>query len=233
MDPAESFDVSVIQTTNDVRTPERAYLVVAAILAWAGLIIQLIAILPDYSIAGAIWKLLSYLTIITNLAVASFFTMRLLRPDNSHQRFINSPSLAGWVTANITFVGIAFAALLARLYHPEGLNLVANDLLHYVTPALGLAYWFIFLRSGRLQWTDPLKWSIYALVYGAYALIRGAITGYYPYPFLDLPTVGAAYVAAHIVGLYIVFCVLGWLFVYIDRSWPLTTKWQAAPERSE
>jgi hypothetical protein len=44
--------------------------------------------------------------------------------------------------------------------------------------------------KGSLCWNDIPRWLVYPLCYLAYALARGATTGWYPYPFLDAGKLG-------------------------------------------
>ena len=37
----------------------------------------------------------------------------------------------------------------------------------------------------RLTFRRALVWVVFPMAYLAYSLVRGAITGWYPYPFLD------------------------------------------------
>ena len=62
----------------------------------------------------------------------------------------------------------------------------------------------------------PFAWLIYPLVYLPYVLVRGASTGRYPYPFLDVGDLGLGVVLVNTVVLTIVFLILGELFVAAD-----------------
>ena len=77
--------------------------------------------------------------------------------------------------------------VLRFLWDPQGWQLVADELLHTVIPLLFLLYWFLFVKRRNLYWKDAFLWLIYPFVYLLYVFFRGAITGLYPYPFIDVP----------------------------------------------
>ena len=53
------------------------------------------------------------------------------------------------------------------------------------------------------------------LVYGGFALLNGAVTGFYPYFFLDLPSLGWPMLLANMVGLAILFMAVAALLLGI------------------
>lgn len=206
---------------------ESAYLASAAILAWGGIVLQLIVSTGLVGSAiGAAWQLVGYFTILTNFITATFFTFRLVRPAGRAADWFQRQSVAGWVTLSITFVGIAFGVLLAQLFHPRGMGAIANDLLHYVTPAVCLGYWLAFVRKGGLEWRHAGIWTTYIAAYGAYAFIRGAATGFYPYPFIDLPHIGMSKTIVNTIGLLLAFWLGGVLLVLIDKRSAVGTRTQ-------
>jgi hypothetical protein len=65
-----------------------------------------------------------------------------------------------------------------------------DNLLHVVVPLLFVLYWIIFTPKKTLHWKDILPWIIFPSVYLAYSLVRGEITHWYPYPFLNTSQLG-------------------------------------------
>lgn len=71
---------------------ERAYLVLAGIVAWAGLLLQLpLSIDRSPNVAFAISRMLAYFTVLTNLIVALYYTVRLLRPAAALTSWLDTP----------------------------------------------------------------------------------------------------------------------------------------------
>jgi hypothetical protein len=60
-------------------------------------------------------------------------------------------------------------------------------------------------------------WLIYPVGYAAYSLLHGAVTGFYPYPFLDVTQLGYERVLLNMGVLTAAFAVLGLILVGIDR----------------
>ncbi len=81
-------------------------------------------------------------------------------------------------------VGVVFAILLRGVDLGSLLPWV-NVVLHYIMPVAVVVEWMIQSSPAR---TGAQRWLIgqtVPLLYLAYVLIRGAIVGWYPYPFLD------------------------------------------------
>ncbi|MEP6508258.1 MAG: Pr6Pr family membrane protein [Gemmatimonadales bacterium] len=200
-----------------------AFLMLVTVMAWAGLALQFsVSRLLFPSTISTVWRMLGYFTVLTNVITAVFFTIWLIGRNRTSSRWTDRPAVATWVALSITFVGIGYALLLARLYHLEGSAWVANALIHYITPALGFIYWVVFVRKGTLRWIHALIWSLYIAVYGIYALVRGASSGWYPYPFLDRPLIGFQKVVLNTIGLLLAFYAVGLVFVLLDKRWAKT-----------
>jgi len=200
----------------------RAMVIGLAALAWSGVLLQLYlslhsAIENGRGVVGGLVSYFGYFTIVTNLLVCISLTIPLLAPASSAGRFFARSDVTAGVATSIVFVGLAYHLLLRNVWNPQGLNLIANDLLHYVTPILFLAYWWFYFPKGALRWSYPLIWGLYPTVYLIYALIRGSIIGSYPYGFLDPSATGYQQTLINAVGLLIAFIVIGLLFTALGR----------------
>ncbi len=197
-----------------------AFLVLVTVIAWVGLALQFSVSRPLFhSSISTVWRMVGYFTVLTNVITAVFFTIWLIRRNRPSSSWTDRPAVVTWVALSITFVGLGYAILLARLYHLEGSAWVANALIHYITPALALIYWVVFVRKGALRWIHALIWSLYIAAYGMYALVRGASSGWYPYPFLDLPKIGLQKVVLNTIGLLVAFYAVGLVLVLVDKRW--------------
>ena len=117
----------------------------------------------------------------------------------------------------IAAVGIVYSLALRQIWDPPGAQLIADRLLHDALPALYLLFWGFLVEKGRVRSRDTLGWIIYPLAYVAYTLARGAVTSWYPYPFLDVTQLGYPRVLWHIVVLLCGFLGIGLVIVGIDR----------------
>jgi hypothetical protein len=101
------------------------------------------------------------------------------------------------------------------LWSPEGLQKIVDELLHSVVPLLFLLYWLVFIPKTGLQYKDVLPWMVFPLVYIVLALVRGAFSGFYPYPFVDVGKLGSGRVLLNTVLFTLAFFVLSFIFVWI------------------
>jgi hypothetical protein len=194
------------------KTP-RAFAAAIALIGWIALTVQFRATLAlTGSIAEALWVLLRYFTVLTNLLVAVVMTgLALGRP-----RFA-SPALLGFVTVAILLVGLVYVTLLRGMLELSGGALLADVLLHQLVPLLVPLFWLRFAGKGELRWRDPFLWSLYPLFYFIYALWRGSIEGRYAYPFMDVGALGAIGVAVNAAAIAVAFILAGLAFVGLDR----------------
>ncbi|MEP7146142.1 MAG: Pr6Pr family membrane protein [bacterium] len=167
-------------------------------------------------LAGII-KFFSYMTILTNILVVLSYIIPLLGRNSMLSLFFSNPTVLSGVLVYIAIVGIAYHFLLAHLWDPKGLGLVADIMLHYVIPCIFFIYWILFVEKKMQKFINSLKWLIFPLMYVIYILIRGEISGNYPYPFLDVSQLGYTSVFKNIFFLMIGYIVLGIVVVGMDK----------------
>jgi hypothetical protein len=85
----------------------------------------------------------------------------------------------------------------------------ANAVVHYVMPIVIVLDWLIDPPNAPIEWRRTWRWLIFPVVYFSYTLIRGAIVGWYPYPFLNVSGKGYGRVLADGVGILIAMIVVG------------------------
>jgi hypothetical protein len=194
---------------------------VLATIGWLALGIEL-----GFTISGALSKgaplipamvrYFSFFTIETNLVLALILTASSLRPHEGG--FLQRRGVGAAAVVYIIVVGAVYAILLAKLYHPSGLRLVADRILHVALPVLYPLYWLAFVEKGRIGWSHPLIWLSFPIAYLNYTLLRGAITDVYPYPFLDVAKLGYAKTLINALWLTAVFLGLGLLVTAIGHA---------------
>lgn len=160
---------------------------------------------------------LGYFTITTNIVVLFASASPLMAPASWMGRFFVRPVAIGWVATSIAFVSVAYFVLLRHVWNPQGAQLLADVLLHYVMPGLYLLFSFIALRGTRLRWALPFWWSLYPLTYFVYAMMRGALIHRYPYGFIDASTLGYATTFRNAVLLLVAFLALAYLLISLWR----------------
>ncbi|MCF4995967.1 hypothetical protein GIW70_21695 [Pseudomonas syringae] len=194
----------------------------AAVVGWAGLSIQLYLIFlarfsVDASLLGGLVSFFSYFTVLTNTLVATVLTCAVTARESAVQRWFLRPSVSSAIAVSIAVVGLAYSVLLRHLWHPQGWQFIADELLHDVMPLVFLGYWWWCVPKGTLRlWHLPL-WLIYPAVYFAYALLRGHLLGAYAYPFIDVAALGYPQVFANAGGILVGFVVIGLVMIATDR----------------
>jgi hypothetical protein len=192
---------------------------IVALSAWAGLGLQFVDSmqLTQNNALAALWAMLMYFTILTNLLVAVAFTAVALG-------FAVAPWMLGGVMLAIVLVGVIYALLLSDI--PIGntrTSALANTLVHRVTPVLVPLYWIAYVPKGHLQWHDAVYWAAYPIAYLGYVLVRGSFTGRYPYPFIHVADIGWTTTLRNAAAIALCFIVTSFLLIGIDHIGQLTT----------
>ena len=206
-----------------------AYTALLIILIWFTLVLQFTISVPAYqeqgrTLAGSVLQLCSFFTILSNFLVVVSLTILLIKPGSTVGKFFSKGSVLTGLTVYITVVGIVYNVVLRQIWHPEGLFKLADELLHTVNPLLFIIYWLAFVPKQGLKWSDTLSWLIFPFIYLVYILIRGEISGYYPYPFIDVSLLGYTKVMINSLVLLLVFLAFGALFVFAGRLQSRTLK---------
>lgn len=182
-----------------------------ALAAWAGLAVQLQASTAlTGSAVEAAWAMLRFFTVLTNLLVALLFTSIAVGRQASL-------SLLGGTTLAIVTVGVVYELLLKGLLELSGGALLADFILHRVTPIAVPLYWLVFAPKGGTRPRDALLWALYPLGYFGYALVRGASDGRYPYPFIDVGALGWAQTGLNASLMAAAFILAGLGLIFLDQ----------------
>ena len=200
----------------------RIALGLVAVMAWLGVLLQLylsirLALGNGKSLVGGVVAFFGYFTVITNIFVALASTLPVIFGRSRVGRRFGTGMVLGCATTAIVLVGIVYHVLLRNLWEPEGLQWIADVTLHYGVPISLFVYWICFPPSQRLPFWAPLAWCIYPVIYVVYVLARGEVLGSYPYPFIDVASLGYAKVLLNSLGLLVVYVVIGGVVYGIAR----------------
>ncbi|MFO7299387.1 MAG: Pr6Pr family membrane protein [Actinomycetes bacterium] len=116
---------------------------------------------------------------------------------------------AAVVYMTVTF--IVFALLLRGLQeelqtHVEWVDTV----FHRLTPVVLMIGWVVDPPRERITFRRSLRWLVFPIVWVVFTMIRGAIDGRYPYPFLDPENGGYGTVAVYMVAITVLFVLVCW-----------------------
>ncbi|MEO5947891.1 MAG: Pr6Pr family membrane protein, partial [Chitinophagaceae bacterium] len=131
--------------------------------------------------------------------------------------FFSKPTTQSAIGLYIVIVGIVYSVALRKIWNPEGLQLIADRLLHDLIPLLYLIYWLLFTPKKVLQWKHIGSWVIFPAIYLIYSLARGAVVNWYPYYFINAQELGYGKVAITALLVLAAFILLGLLLVFINR----------------
>ena len=192
----------------------RPALATLAVIAWIGVLLQLwlsinLALANGKTVIDGVVVFFAYFTVLTNLFVALTATLPLIAGTSSLGRFFAKPMVLGCATTSILMVGITYHFLLRNVWNPQGLQLLADTLLHYAVPISTLMYWLAFSPRVKLSVLAPLAWCVYPLGYFVYVFARGELLGSYPYYFIDVGSIGYRQAMLNSFGLLLAFIALG------------------------
>lgn len=198
------------------------YITLNALMLWFALALQFYISTEAYmatgrAFAGAIIQIVSFYTIQTNLLIAVALTAILLKPASAWGRFFSRTAVLTAIAVYICIVGLIYTTVLKGLIQLDGLFRLADLLLHTISPILFIIFWLLFVPKEAIKWTQILLWAIFPLLYLFYSLIRGAICGDYPYPFVNAAKLGYGQVAINSIGVLVVFLVFSGVFIGLVR----------------
>lgn len=205
-------------------TGQRGLVGLAAACGWFALGLQLYLVLwsrweNQASLLGALVHFFSYFTVLTNTLVACVLTCHVTRSDVRVRRWFLHPAVSSGVAVSIVVVGVSFSLLLRHLWQVEGWQWLANELLHDVMPVVFVLYWALCVPKGHLRLWHVAAWALYPVLFFAYSLMRGALIGVYPYPFIDVAKLGMAQVWLNALGVLAGFVLCALVVVGVDRWW--------------
>lgn len=196
-----------------VSTASRVAAALIAATAWTGLAIQLVLLCRTHTLPAALGVMFAYFTITTNTLVAVVFSALALGRATP----LRAPSLIAGTALSILLVGVVVVLLLRGLLELSGGSALVDRLLHVATPVAVPLFWLAWTPKGTLRLRDPLLWAVYPLAYLAFALVRGASTGQYSYPFLNVAQLGPARVTSTAVLIALGFILTGYAVVWLDH----------------
>jgi hypothetical protein len=109
--------------------------------------------------------------------------------------------------------------VLARVHEPKGWDQVSTNIVfHYIVPIMMVLGWLAFGPRPRIDASVVLRSLIWPALYFVYAMVLGEISGWYPYPFVDVATHRYGRVLLNAVLVTAVFAVVATLYLIGDRK---------------
>ncbi|KNX36377.1 Pr6Pr family membrane protein [Luteipulveratus halotolerans] len=204
--------------------PARWWHALTAVVCAGALILQLVLVVQGAQVLTTaeppglptrLLRFVSYFTIQSNLLVLASVLPLVRRPsyDGPRWRVVRLDALIG-----ITGTGLIHWFFLRPLLHLTGGPYVADKLLHVVVPLLAVVGWAAFgprpridRRTVALSLVWPLAWGLLVVI------LLGAVTDWYPYPFVDVGVHGYPRVLLNIAGVGALLLSLAAGLAVIDR----------------
>lgn len=179
-------------------------------------------------VAGRLADLFSYFTILSNLLVLATSATFALRaePGGALFRVLHLDALL-----SIAATGVVYAVLLAATEDPTGWSVLSNAIFHDLVPIAFPLVWLVFGPRPRLTWRSVGLAFVWPVAWLGCTFVRGAVTGWYPYGFLDASQLGLGGALLGALQVFIGAVVLAVVVKVLDARLPaLGTAAGATPE---
>lgn len=162
-------------------------------------------------------RFISFFTIQSNIAVL-LAAVVVLRSRDLETPWMRALRLSSMVAITITC--ILYIVLLSGDSTASGWGQVANLMLHYIGPPLAVIAWVWFGPWPALSLGDIPRTLAWPTLWVAWTILHGAITDWYPYPFIDVSERGVGPVAVSLVvdALFAVLIAAGYIWVARRRG---------------
>ncbi len=202
-----------------------AHLVVA-VVTFAALLLQLVLIIQGGRVLDEtdapglgtrLGRFVLYFTVQCNALVALSAATLARDPsrDGPGWRALRLASLVG-----ITITAVVHFVLLRPLLELDGLDLLADALLHRVVPVLAVGAWLVWGPRPRIDGRAVGLALLWPVAWLALAFVVRGLSGWVPYPFLDPDEDGWDTVAVVCVGITVLFLVVSAGAHALDRRMP-------------
>lgn len=159
----------------------------------------------------------SYFTNLSNIFAAVVMIVAAISLLKHREPTPTDDIIRGTSVVCMALVGIVFSLLLRN----EDLGILlpwVNTVTHYVMPVSVVLDWLFQPPQSALAVKQIAYWLIFPALYLAYSIIRGAIVGFYAYPFFDPDKVGGSGgVLLYCVGILVVFLFVCWLLLTLGK----------------
>lgn len=189
-------------------------------LEFFALPVQFYLIISDlgFTFWDATVRFFSFFTILSNVIVAICSGFILFGGKSKWNSFFRKETTLTAVTVYILIVGLVFNLVLRPMVDLKGMHNVVSEIFHAVVPFLFLIYWFITCKNANLSYKSIGFWLVYPLLYIAYTLLHGISSGFYPYPFINVNTLGYNIAMRNGFFVLLAFVIVSFFLILITRS---------------
>ncbi|MDQ2786690.1 MAG: Pr6Pr family membrane protein [Chloroflexota bacterium] len=159
----------------------------------------------------------SYFTNLSNIFAAAVLLLGAFSLIRHRDPTVRDDIIRGASIICMALVGIVFSLLL-RSQDLGALLPWVNIVVHYIMPVVIVLDWLYQPPKAKLTLRRAAYWLIFPFLYVVYSIIRGAIVGWYAYPFFDpARSGGSGGVALYCIAILALFSLLCWLFMTLGN----------------
>lgn len=160
-------------------------------------------------------RFFAFFTIQSNLIGVATFAWLLRIGDRPRPRALELLRGASAIYLTVTFFVVIFLLSGADVQ----LDMLWIDVtLHKLFPVVVVLDWILDPPRVRLTSRDIVTWLIYPIAWAVLTVIRGALDGWYPYPFLDPANGGYGQVAVTIAAITVGFILVAAVIMAIGNA---------------
>ena len=171
-------------------------------------------------------NLFAYFTVQSNVLVG-ITSARLARRLETGDLLARALRLAAVLGIFVT--GVVYHAVLRQLFDLQGAAAVADVLLHTVSPLMCVGGWLLLGPRGGADLRSAVWALLFPVLWLAFTLVRGAVVGFWPYPFVDVDELGLGRVVINCLVLTGLFAGLALGVRALDRRLPVSRAGTAVP----
>ncbi|NTS78374.1 Pr6Pr family membrane protein [Catenovulum sp. SM1970] len=145
----------------------------------------------DTSLLMGFWQLNSYFTLWTNTLVFVASTTLLLFPKTHLGQWFAKPTIFAAIAFYIAIVGIG-NYLIFPFKPLVDIYALSDFLVHALTPILFFSYWLFSANKHNIKVGKLHYWLLYPWSYVLYTSAHISWSGFSPYPFTNIKTLGLA-----------------------------------------
>jgi hypothetical protein len=201
-----------------VRRVERGWIRFVLRVGFAALaVVAIVAQMLDLIDRGVLdpVNFFSYFTIQSNLIAVAALLWAAIAQLGRRSRALEF--VRGAATTYMTVTFVVFALLLADTDVDTAIEWV-DRVLHRVIPIVMVVDWLTDPPQAPIDFRRALWWIAYPVAWVAYTMVRGAIVGRYPYPFLDPANGGYGVVALYCVAILVLFVAVVWVTAWAGTA---------------
>jgi hypothetical protein len=203
-----------------------------ATLGWFAVVMQFVLMMQNRVelLTETTIRFFSYFTILTNCLVALYFSVLWYKKPISLFTRFEKPGFLTATTLYITMVGAVYQLVLRGIWEPTGMQRIVDELLHSVIPVYVMVFWIAYENKKDISWKFIPSWLLYPMCYLVFILFRGNLSGFYPYPFVNVPELGLEKVLINSGVLVFAFLLLAFIFVWIGKQLKSKTPNNTTPD---